>query len=91
MFSYVKGIKPPDDKWKRMKAVYDSCDLAGIDVPEEVSEYFGWEEPDNKGVVVDLDKHDCCKKYKADMQDGFEIDLTKLPKDITIIRFVNSY
>jgi len=25
------------------------------------------------------------------MLEGFEVDITRLPKDVTIIRFINSY
>jgi hypothetical protein len=31
------------------------------------------------------------REYRADMKDGFEIDLSKLDPNIKLIRFVNSY
>lgn len=37
---YVDGVKPPDAKFHKMKAVWDSCREAGMDVPQKVLEYF---------------------------------------------------
>jgi hypothetical protein len=37
--------------------------------------------------MVDIPK----KKYNRDMVDGYEVDLTKLNKEIKILRFYNSY
>jgi stress response protein SCP2 len=91
MNSYVIGFKPPDDKWKQMKKAFDACCAAGIKVPDEVMEYFHWESPDDSGVKIDGDKLSGVKKHSADMEDGFEVDIRKLPPDVTIIRFVNSY
>ncbi len=87
----VIGFKPPDEKWKRMKKAWDACSEAGIDPPPEVEKFFNGEEPDDAGVEVDIKKLPCCKKYSEDMMDGFEIDLTKLPKDVTVIRCYVSY
>ncbi len=91
MSSYVVGFKAPDEKWLQMKSVYDACKDADVDVPDKVMNYFNWEEPGSAGVPVELGKHKCVSKYSADMMDGFEVDLKKLPKDITSIRFFNSY
>lgn len=92
MSTHVKGFKPPDEKWKKMKAVWDACDKAKVDPPKDVLEFFGGETPDEAGVEVDLEEEKCCKEWDdSDMQSGFEIDVTKLPKDVTLIRFYNSY
>jgi len=91
MSTHVTGFRPPDEKWKKMKAVHDACVAAGTDLPKGVDEFFGWDTPDNKGVTVDLEKDECCKEYNGNAEDGFEIDVTKLPKDVTVIRFYNAY
>lgn len=93
MSTHVVGFKPPDDKWKKMKAVWDSCAAAGMDPPKNVLEFFNWVPPDDRGVEVDLEKHPCVAKYNPPNrgQDGFEIDVKKLPPDVTVIRFYNSY
>ena len=91
MSTHVIAFKPPDETWHKMKAVYDACTKAGTSIPPEVSRYFDGSAPDPSGVEVSLDKSPACKEYRAEMQNGYEVDLTKLPKDVEIIRFVNSY
>jgi len=94
MSTHVVGFKPPDEKWKKMKAVYDACAAAKIVPPKEVGEFFGFNNPDENGVEVrenDLVKAGCLKPYATQGQSGFEIDITKLPKDVTIVRFFNSW
>ena len=94
MSSHVYGFKPPDEKWWLMKAVWDACRAAGVDPPVGVREFFNHDEPDHAGVVVgekDLVACGAVSKYTAEMQNGYEVDVTKLPTDVKIIRFVNSY
>lgn len=91
MSTHVIGFKPPDDKWKKMKAVRDTCIKAGVSIPEEVEDFFGEGEPSPKGVTVELEDTDCCVKWSDNEEDGFEIDLGKIPVGVTIIRFYNSY
>lgn len=90
MSSHAVGIRPPNEKWKKMKAIWDACVAAGLEIPEEVENFFDGEPPDAKGVIVDLDEHSGVEPYSADMRSGFEIHLDKLPKDVKIIRFYNS-
>lgn len=88
---YVDGFKPPDEKWKKMKAVWDSCYNAGIKIPQEVREFFENEHPDDAGVKVDLKHHECCTEIVESGDYGFEVDLTELPEGVTKIRFtINS-
>lgn len=90
MSTHVIGFRPPDDKWKKMKHIYDACMEGGIDVPDEVDNFFNGEPPDDQGVEVDLD--DCLTEYDdKDYRAGYELDVKKLPKDVTIIRFYNSW
>jgi len=89
-FTYIIGIKPPDEKWKKMKAIWDSCKAAKIAPPIEVWEFFNEYEPNEKGVEVRLND-ECCKEHTAYAENGFIVDLTKLPKDVTFLKFVNSY
>lgn len=91
MTTGIVGIIRPDDKFKKMKEVWDVCSAAGVEIPNEVGEFFDWEEPDESGMVVDLDYHPAVSKHKAEMEDGLEVDLSKIDEDITIIRFVNYY
>lgn len=87
MDTNVIGIKPPDKKWKAMKEIYDKCLELKILIPKEVSDYFGDEDPDPSGVLVEIPYED----YSAEDIEGIEIEVSKIPKDVKIIRFYNSW
>ncbi len=93
MSTSVTGFRPPDEKWKRMKAVYDACKLAAVALPDDVQVFFNWEPPDESGVEVELKdpKLGCVKEYREDSGHGYEVDTTKLPRGVNIIRFWNSW
>jgi len=89
MSTSVYGFRPPDERFKEMLAIYKACTKAKIEIPAEVDEFFDGGEPDPAGVAIDLGKAE--KEFRTDGQEGIEIDLKKLPKDVTLIRFVNSW
>ncbi len=88
MSTWAVGIKPPDDKWKEMKVVWDACEKAGVEKPVEVDSYFNDEPPDEAGVIVEVDTTEW---DDGEMSSGLEVHLDKIDKDIKIIRFVNSW
>jgi len=87
MSTHCKGFRPPDEKWKKMKAIYDACEKADIGAPKEVYDFFNGEEPNEHGVEVNIPT----KPYCAEMCDGVVIEVDKLPKGIKTIVFYNSY
>jgi len=89
MSTNVIGFRPPDEEWLKMKAVYDACEKAGVEIPDGVCSFFNYERPDRKGVKVDI--NDILEKYQDDSSSGYEIDLSKLPKGLKILRFYNSW
>ncbi len=91
MSTHILGFKPADEKFNKMKAIYLSCEELEIDAPDEVENYFDGYGVEGDGVRVELENTDCCKEYCDDSSSGFEIDITKLPKDVKIIRFYNSF
>ena len=93
MSTRVVGFKPSDAKWKKMKAVWDSCVAADVDPPDDVDTFFDGDDPNNSpgGVAVDLDKSKCVTAYRSGDAEGFDVDITKLPKDVTILRFTNRW
>lgn len=92
MSTHVEGFKPPDELWRKHKAVWDACKAAGVQAPSETLQYFNHERPDDSGVKLDQPAlGDAVKVYEAEMQNGFEIDIRKLPKDVVIVRVVNSW
>lgn len=91
MSTHVVGFAPPDEKWQKMKAVWDACAAAKIPVPDEVDRFFNFNVPDSSGVEIELENLECVSEYRAEMVDGFQIDLSKLPPNVKFIRFFNSY
>jgi hypothetical protein len=92
MRTHVIGIKPHDEKWKKMKAIWDNCEEMGITVPTEVSYYFNWESPDEQGVVLQLQQMPgVVEKFSNEYSSGFVVNVDKLPEDIKQIRFTNSW
>lgn len=88
----IIGFKPPTEKWKKMKAVWDSCTEAHIGIPDEVIEFFDGEEPSENGVALDMKELGKSVTEWSDAdQMGYEVDLDQLPKDIKILRFYLSY
>ena len=93
MSTHLIGIKPPDDKWKKMKAAYDACADAGVDPPKEVMEFFSGGLPDDDGVIVDLSPKmgTAVEKWNGASCSGLQVELDKLSKDIKILRFYNTW
>jgi hypothetical protein len=95
MSTVVQGFRPPDEKFKKYAAIWRQCAEAGIAPPKEVEKFFEGEEPDPQGVEVDLPegKDGCLKPWRNSTGDaqGYEVDLKKLPKDVTVLRFYNGW
>ena len=90
MTTNVVGFRPADEQWGQMKAVWNCCKEAGVAPPKEVLDFFDFEDPNGlPGMEVALGKS--LTEYRSDGRDGFEVDLTKLPPGVTIIRMYNTY
>lgn len=80
---YIEGYAPPDDDWRKHKAVWDACEAAGVDVPEETEKFFDYGEPSDDGVKVDIN---AAIDGEPEYGEGALIDLSKLPKSVKFIR-----
>lgn len=89
MSTYVRGFRAVDKKYNEFKAIWDMCEKNDIEIPTEVGKFFNWRTPDIRGIEVNIEE--AINPYTGDMEEGYEVDLTKLPKDLKIIRFYNSY
>lgn len=92
MSTHVVGFAPPDARFMKMKAAWDACRDAGVDPPDEVGEFFQWDpaHANASGAEVGI-KEAVTEWTDGDMREGYEIDLTALPKGVSIIRVYNSY
>jgi hypothetical protein len=71
------------------------CFEAKVSLPKETAEYFKSNEPYKnlleEKLQINLVKGTHYKEYNADMSQGFEVDLEKLPQGVTKLRFYNSF
>lgn len=94
MSCHVVGFRPPDEEWKKHKAVWDACEAAGVDPPAATEDFFNSEPPDPAGVEIPDDVLEECgalKRYRRDGASGYEVDVSKLPKGLAVLRFYNSW
>ena len=90
MGTHVEGFRPPDEDFNKMKAIYYACKDAHVSIPDEVNDFFEGQAPDSNGVRVDISK--AAKKWTdRDSCEGIEVDVTKLPEGVKIIRFANCW
>lgn len=83
---YVRGVRPPDERWRQMKVVYDACVAAGVDIPDTVAAFFDGDRPDPDGVVIDIPQREWRDQWRC----GIEVDVADLPADVKTIRFIIS-
>ena len=89
MSLHICGVTPPDDEFYQMKAVWDSCTAADIDVPEKVLEYFDWKSPDERGINRVIT--DGITQYSDKYESGYDVELSRLDPNIRFIRVTLSY
>lgn len=87
----VYGVKQTDDRFHKMKAIYDTCQEAGVEIPSEVYEYFNHEEPNDTGIVIRLSEEPYVTQFHKPGTSGFDVKLSDIPKGLTHIRFKMSY
>ena len=87
MSTHIVGIMPADETFNKMKAAYDACELAGVEPPREVMEFFGHSAPEADGATCELKT----REWQNDMCQGLEIDIADLPPGVKTIRFYNSW
>ena len=91
MSTYVYGIKAPSARHKTMAQIRDACKALGIDEPLEVERYFENQYgTDASGERMDLPA-DSYADWSAEMQNGYQVEVAKLPPEVKYVRFVNSY
>lgn len=82
----IEFICPPDEKYDKMKQVWNLCKEMNIEVPEEVGTFFNWEEPSIHGTIIY--QPDCL--IKANFYNESMIEVEKIPSNIKFIRITLS-
>lgn len=89
MSTHAVGFVPPDEQWEKMRQVYRACRDAGVNPPDEVTDFFGDSDPEGPGAEVDLGEAMC--RWSDDYRQGLEVDLSELDPKVRLIRFYNSW
>ena len=90
MSTHIVGFRPADEKWNKMKATWLACENAGVPIPKEVEAFFDHEAPGDKpGAEVEIKA--AMREWKDEYRQGFEVDIMKLPPDVKVLRFYNSW
>lgn len=85
----VVGFRPPDEKWRKMYAVWKACVEAGIEPPDEAHEFFGWSDPEPEGVEVDVPYSE--SENGASASCNVDVDVNLIPKGVRVLRFRISF
>jgi len=94
----VVGIVPADEKYKLMLDIQKSCQRAGVQIPKDVLAFFNHvEKPCDRGYEIQMAilgcsqyNHPCATQYQGPYSSGIEIDVKKLPENVTHLRFLVS-
>jgi hypothetical protein len=83
----VSGIRAAKEgEWEKFEEEYNDDDAANLEFHFQNEQNL-----DRSTVIVGLENHECCSGFEAYYQEGFDIDLTKLPEGITKIRVYKQY
>ena len=90
----VTGYRPPNEKWQKMKTIYDACIASDVRPPPQVEEFFAHEAPDDSGVTVQIMDYGtdtpAVKHVRGEYWEGLEVHLDNLPDGVNILRFTIS-
>ena len=90
MSTHVVGFVPPDEEWEKKKAVWNACKEAGIKLPSEVESYFDCNDPNGlPGLEVSIGE--ALEWFSEEWRQGYDVRLDKLPPNIKVLRFFNSW
>jgi len=91
MMEVIEGVsRVDDDKMEKMELIKTTCEEAGVEVPQEVTDYL--DDPEN-GVVGKLRpgiEHGVTIEQSEGME-IIEIDLEEIDEDMDIIRITRTW
>lgn len=89
MSNMLVGFVPPDAKWKKMQEAWMACKNADVEVPVEIEDFFDGADPLEDGAQIDLEN--ITQNWSGEGEDGLEIDVSRIPKNVKKLRFVHIY
>lgn len=96
MSTHIQGFIPDTDTdFKKHKKILLFCMEENVSLPKETAEYFGSDDAEEylieEKLEIKLEEGVHYKEWMEDSSKGFEVDLTRLPKGVTKLRFFNTY
>lgn len=95
MSTHIHAFRDMDGEFKRMMDAKVYCDAHSLSYPREVDTYFrgSAEESEQylRDEMLEIDIRDALTDYSDHSSQGYEVDVSKLPKEVKTIRFVNSW
>lgn len=91
MSTRIVGFVEPDADYQRKVAAWKACKAAGISPPPELDKLFDGAAPDDAGMEVKIADTAITRHSPYDCADAWDVDITKLPKGVRVVRFINSY
>ena len=86
--TYVIGFALSDEKYQKMKQIWENCIEMNISIPDEVDDFFNYEEPNEDGIEIEIPNQEWSD---GDMSTGIEVNIKNILEIIEKIRFVNSW
>lgn len=98
MSTHIKAFIPDTDpEFKKHKEILDICLKHNVYLPAQTAQYFGQSNPYEGMADEKLEKeltqgiHYVEYRDSHSSEEGFDVDLTKLPTGVTKLRFYNSW
>lgn len=89
MSMHVLFLREKDTRFQQMVAISEACEAAGIKRPRKVDEFF--QGSTNHDEALTINASSALREYSGDMENGYELDVAKIPEGCVRIRFVASY
>jgi len=96
MSTHIQAFIPDTDaEFQKHKKILLMCSENDVSLPKETAEYFGSDSADeyllDEKLEIELKEDVHYKNWFDESSQGFEVDLTKLPKGVTKLRFYNNW
>jgi hypothetical protein len=92
MSTHIEAFTPDTDaEYQKHKKIWDLCEQSNVSLPQETKEYFKGCDQVEERLEIELIKGQHYDDWNRNSSEGIEVDLTKLPKGVTKLRFYNAW